>query len=117
MHTWRDHVVSCRSPDLIVEVSHPLVVTQHGETFVKVADFLASVHPIIMMSHHKSHVTPCRAMQVGSPTALADDALRERLLKGAEEEHGRSIYIATGALWGAHDIQKMADIGTLKVKN
>lgn len=53
--------------------------------------------------------------QVGSPTALADDALREKL---AQEAKGSShcLYIATGALWGALDIQKMADIGTLQVR-
>lgn len=52
--------------------------------------------------------------QVGSPTALADDALHEKLAQEAKlNKH--CLYIATGALWGALDIQKMADVGTLQV--
>ncbi len=52
---------------------------------------------------------------MGSPTALADDAVLQELLQETKGPQGRCIYVATGALWGALDIQKMADIGTLKV--
>ena len=50
---------------------------------------------------------------MGSPTALAEDSVREALIEGAKGKHG--LYITAGALWGAVDIQKMADRGTLKV--
>lgn len=50
---------------------------------------------------------------MGSPTTLADDAVREELVEEASQSHG--LYVAAGALWGAQDIQKMADGGTLKV--
>lgn len=52
-------------------------------------------------------------MQVGSPTALAEEAVRKKLLQEARDSHG--LYVAAGALWGAQDIQKMADRETLKV--
>ena len=50
---------------------------------------------------------------MGSPTALAEDSVREALIEGAKGEHG--LFVAAGALWGAVDIQRMADRGTLKV--
>jgi predicted dinucleotide-utilizing enzyme len=53
-------------------------------------------------------------MQVGSPTALAEDMLRERLAQEAKVSK-HCLFVATGALWGALDIQKMADAGTLQV--
>ena len=52
--------------------------------------------------------------QIGSPTALADESLLRALLESSDKsKHG--LHVATGALWGASDIQKMADQGTLKV--
>ncbi len=52
-------------------------------------------------------------MQVGSPTALSDDTTNSELVEEAKRSHG--LYVASGALWGAQDIQKMADRGSLKV--
>lgn len=52
--------------------------------------------------------------KVGSPTALADQQVEDSLRKAANI-HG--LYIPAGALWGGHDIQKMADRGTLKVSD
>lgn len=78
-----------RSPDLIVEVSHPSIVAQYGLRFLRTADFM-----------------------IGSPTALADRELSTTLTEEARHSHG--LYVAVGALWGAQDIQKMADGGTLK---
>ncbi|XP_071789928.1 aspartate dehydrogenase domain-containing protein-like [Asterias amurensis] len=77
-----------RKPDLIVEVAHPLISSQYGEAFLAVADYM-----------------------VGSPTALADQEVEDKL-KEAAKHHG--LYIPSGAFWGANDIQKMADRGTLQ---
>lgn len=51
---------------------------------------------------------------VGSPTALAQQKT-EDTLRAAATTHG--LYIPSGALWGAQDILKMADRGTLKVNS
>lgn len=77
-----------RNPDLIVEVAHPSISAQYGQLFLETADYM-----------------------VGSPTALADQQVEDSLRKAANI-HG--LYIPAGALWGGHDIQKMADRGTLK---
>uniref|UniRef100_A0A4W3GJ05 Aspartate dehydrogenase domain containing n=1 Tax=Callorhinchus milii TaxID=7868 RepID=A0A4W3GJ05_CALMI len=49
----------------------------------------------------------------GSPTAFADPET-DRRCRRASAQHGHTLYIPSGALWGASDIQKMADRGTLK---
>lgn len=99
---------SYRSPDLIVEVSHPSIVAQYGLRFLRTADFMVS-------KLQSSHVTvfSLLTLQIGSPTALADRELSTTLTEEARHSHG--LYVAVGALWGAQDIQKMADGGTLKV--
>ena len=51
-------------------------------------------------------------MQIGSPTILADPAVEKEICL-TSYPHG--VYIPVGAMWGAHDIRKMADMGTLKV--
>ncbi len=53
---------------------------------------------------------------MGSPTALADESLQRMLLEESER-CGHGLYIAAGALWGATDIKKMADRGTLRVRD
>ena len=50
-------------------------------------------------------------MQIGSPTILADPAVEKKIC--LTYPHG--VYIPVGAMWGAQDIRKMADMGTLKV--
>lgn len=87
-----EHLEQCpeRKPDLIVEVSHPLVVQQFGELFLKTCDFM-----------------------LGSPTALADPDI-EQTLYGAVEQYGHGLYVPSGALWGGEDIRKMAERGSLK---
>lgn len=76
------------SPDLIVEVSHPVISEKYGPMFLNTADYL-----------------------VGSPTALASQPV-EDALRAAATSHG--LYVPAGAFWGAEDILKMADRGTLK---
>ena len=51
--------------------------------------------------------------QIGSPTALSDPVILQTIKTAANSYNG--VYIAIGALWGGHDIQRMADRGTLKV--
>jgi len=49
---------------------------------------------------------------VGSPTAFADGDFHEDV-KQAVKEGGRRVYVPSGALWGAEDIQKMGQRGTI----
>ncbi|XP_072341660.1 aspartate dehydrogenase domain-containing protein isoform X2 [Scyliorhinus torazame] len=79
-----------RCADLIVEVAHPQIIKDYGEEFLKHADCM-----------------------VGSPTAFADQEVDTRCREAARR-YGHTLYIPSGALWGALDIQKMANRGTLK---
>ena len=64
---------------------------QFAETFLSTCDFMC-----------------------GSPTALADKDLEDRIKKSVEKS-GNGFYVPSGAFWGGEDIRKMADRGTLKV--
>ncbi|WP_182911813.1 aspartate dehydrogenase domain-containing protein [Sphingomonas cavernae] len=64
------------APDLVVEVAGPEVSARHGEALLGIADYM----PL-------------------SLTALADDALRARLVRSARLS-GRSLFVAHGALVG-----------------
>ncbi|XP_070572511.1 aspartate dehydrogenase domain-containing protein-like [Ptychodera flava] len=77
-----------RNADLIVEVAHPSISAQYGEAFLQYADYM-----------------------VGSPTALANQDVEDKL-RAAAKNHG--MYIPIGAFWGGEDIQKMANRGTLQ---
>ncbi|XP_039632009.1 putative L-aspartate dehydrogenase [Polypterus senegalus] len=79
-----------RKAHLIVEVSHPQIAQDYGELFLRHADFM-----------------------IGSPTALADSKL-EITLRNTAFNYEHTLYVPSGAFWGGEDIQKMADIGTLK---
>ncbi|XP_067033612.1 aspartate dehydrogenase domain-containing protein-like [Acropora muricata] len=84
------HSFAERTPDLIIEVAHPSITADYGETFLDVADYM-----------------------IGSPTAFANLDVENKLRKKASSgRHG--IYIPSGALWGGPDIKKMADRGTLQ---
>jgi len=75
------------SPDIIVEVAHPDITHKYGDTFLQVCDFM-----------------------IGSPTALADRTLEDKLRRAASA-HG--LYVPCGALWGGEDIRRMAERGSL----
>jgi len=77
-----------READLIVEVCHPQIIVDWGERFLQHADLL-----------------------IGSPTSLADADLESRIRKAASHSFG--VFIPSGALWGADDIEKMGSRGTL----
>ncbi|CAF1213985.1 unnamed protein product [Rotaria sp. Silwood1] len=74
-----------RLPDLVVEVAHPDVIRTYGEQILDVCDLF-----------------------IGSPTALAYAPLEARLRKKSMET-GQTIYIGSGAFWGAEDIVKMSE--------
>ena len=97
-----------RNADLIVEVAHPDITRDFGRKFL----------------HHAAYLC-------GSPTAFANDtceAIVNDLMtqqRAGKDTSGDSkdgeatmiqhaMYIPSGALWGAKDIQKMANRGTLK---
>ena len=75
--------------DVIAEVSHPDIAKEFGVKILEHADLF-----------------------IGSPTALADESFEANLQEAASGTHG--VYIPSGALWGADDIQKMANLGTLR---
>ena len=79
-------------PDIIVEVCHPDIGRQHGARFLQLCDFY-----------------------MGSPTAFADGETEASLRAAAASNGGgHGLYVPAGALWGASDIARMADRGTLK---
>ena len=103
--------------DLIVEVAHPDITLTHGRAFMEEADYL-----------------------VGSPTTFANEACEAiaKELLWQQQQHGvaagegegkeggdakrakteaafkHSLYVPSGAFWGAQDILKMANRGTLR---
>uniref|UniRef100_A0A4W6BR44 Aspartate dehydrogenase domain-containing protein n=1 Tax=Lates calcarifer TaxID=8187 RepID=A0A4W6BR44_LATCA len=79
-----------RRCDVIVEVCHPQIVKEFGLRFLSQSHFM-----------------------VGSPSALSDPDLNQRLRQAAQQ-HGRTLYVPSGALWGGQDIQRMNDSGSLK---
>ncbi|XP_068680418.1 aspartate dehydrogenase domain-containing protein-like [Montipora foliosa] len=85
------HCFKERTPELIIEVAHPSITAEYGESFLDVADYM-----------------------IGSPTAFANSDVENKLRKKASSgRHG--IYIPSGALWGGSDIKKMADRETLQL--
>eukprot|EP00053_Salpingoeca_punica_P020527 m.211812 g.211812 ORF g.211812 m.211812 type:complete len:290 (+) comp18969_c0_seq1:337-1206(+) len=80
-----------RNADLIIEVAHPCISKQYGARFLAAADYM-----------------------VGSPTALADQAVEASLRAAAANSLGHGLYVPSGAFWGADDIQRMSERGTLK---
>ncbi|XP_051988073.1 aspartate dehydrogenase domain-containing protein [Xyrauchen texanus] len=82
--------ITQRDTDVIVEVCHPQIVKEFGVRFLSHAHFL-----------------------IGSPSALSDPQL-EQELRTAAKQHGKTLYVPSGALWGGQDIQRMNDNGTLR---
>jgi len=84
-----------RGVDLIVEVAHSTITATMGSTFLSKANYM-----------------------VGSPTCFSDKniegSIRAQLAVNLENNVEYGAFIPAGALWGANDIQKMADRGSLK---
>ena len=77
--------------DLIVEAAHPNVSKEYGTRILDSADYM-----------------------IASTTTFADVDTEKRLNDAADNNKaGHGIYLASGALWGALDIQKMSDSGKL----
>jgi predicted dinucleotide-utilizing enzyme len=83
--------LSGSAPDLIIEVAHPAITEAYGAALLKVSDVL-----------------------FGSPTAFASAPL-EAELRAIANAGPHTLWVPAGALWGALDIQKMADRGSLHV--
>ncbi|CAG0925019.1 unnamed protein product [Notodromas monacha] len=75
---------------LVVEVAHPDVTRVIGGSVIK---------------------SGCNYF-IGSPSVLADESVM-RDLESASAQSGAKVYVPCGAFWGANDIGKMADLGTL----
>ncbi|CAI5445981.1 unnamed protein product [Caenorhabditis angaria] len=76
--------------DLVIEVAHPKIIHDYGQLILENCDLF-----------------------IGSPTCLADQKLFDNL-KSVGTKFNRKILVPSGAFWGANDIQKMAEVGTLK---
>ena len=74
--------------DLIVEVAHPKIVHKFGAKILEHCDLM-----------------------IGSPTGLSNADTLEAITRAAS---AHACYIPSGAMWGAEDIRKMADLGTLQ---
>ncbi|KAF0977265.1 hypothetical protein FDP41_003918 [Naegleria fowleri] len=80
-----------KKPNIIVEVAHPDIIVEYGKKFLSYCDLF-----------------------VGSPTAFADEKCESEIRQVLSSNTTNGCYVASGALWGAFDIQKMALIGALK---
>jgi aspartate dehydrogenase len=79
-----------RGADVVVEVAHPKVAAQIGAAIMAGgADFV-----------------------IGSPTALADPDC-EKSLRAAASKGPGALYVPAGALWGASDLQALANRGSM----
>lgn len=77
--------------DIIIEVAHPIISENYGVKFLENgSDYM-----------------------IGSPTALADENLCDKLLE-ASLKYQKRILVPCGAFWGAADIIKMSNKNTLK---
>ena len=81
-----------KGADLIVEVAHASISAKYGPAFLEHADYMPA-----------------------SITAFVDDEV-ERACRDAAESPANDfgLYIPSGALWGARDIQKMDERGSLR---
>lgn len=77
------------TPDLIVEVCHPDVLSAWGARLLRVCD-----------------------VYVGSPTALADVGT-EAALRSAAAAGPHGLYVPAGALWGSSDLARLSARGAL----
>mmetsp|Transcript_3563 Transcript_3563/g.13639 ORF Transcript_3563/g.13639 Transcript_3563/m.13639 type:complete len:276 (-) Transcript_3563:1441-2268(-) len=72
--------------NLIIEVAHPLVTKQNIHAILQECDFIC-----------------------GSPTVFAEMNMQD--IVNNDSKYG--LYVPVGAMWGANDIQKMHQVGSL----
>lgn len=78
------------SPDIVVEVAHPVITEMYGLLILKSANYFC-----------------------GSPTCFANHDLEISLPTATRSQNGHALFVPAGALWGSLDIQKMALDGSL----
>ena len=102
-----------------MEVAHPKIT---NEVLLKILCNLPnrSAFGIILKKETTFQFGPlfleCCDFMIGSPTALANAEVESKLRSTAMTS-GNGLYVPSGAFWGGEDVRKMADRGTLKVKN
>ena len=79
-----------RSPDLIVEVAHPIITQKWGQQFLEYCDYMA-----------------------GSPTAFADLETECSMRATAAISNGHGLYVPRGALPGLDEVLRMKASGKL----
>lgn len=94
--------------DLIVEVCHPTIVHQYGLFFLDHSNLMVST-PIELIVN----IGMICLEQIGTPTSLADQEFYDKLTNKIAESKFR-VLVARGALWGANDIQLMAQRNQLQ---
>ncbi|KAI1712985.1 putative L-aspartate dehydrogenase [Ditylenchus destructor] len=85
------NALSLADIDLVIEVAHPDIIHKYAPLILDHADLF-----------------------IGSPTSLAHKPTYDAVQKKLKDNRTRSIFVPSGALWGANDIQKMANMGILK---
>ena len=79
-----------RRPDLIVEVADPKISERFAADWLRHCDYM-----------------------IGSPSGMASKGMEQMIAAANSNSGNHGLYIPSGALWGAADIQKMADRNTL----
>lgn len=105
-----------------MEVAHPKIIQESGAQILRYASLLVSpAQPASAPPHPKvgspltsapPHLHP---PQVGSPSALADQATEQQLLE-ASHRWNHTVFVARGALWGTEDITRLDAAGGLQVR-
>lgn len=100
-----------RNADLIVEVAHPDITLTYGRAFMEHADYLVGSPTAFANEACESIVQDMMKQEEGGGAASAGAGGEAKEEAAKRFEH--ALYIPSGALWGAKDIQKMANRGTL----
>jgi len=102
-----------RSPAALERVPPELRLDSLDDVVGAGADIVVEVcHPDVTRDYAGSVLQAGKAFLVGSPTALADLDTESKLRSAAAVGDGRGnggLYIPVGALWGAADLQAMAN--------
>jgi aspartate dehydrogenase len=77
-------------PDMIIEVAHPDITRRYGELLVQHSDYF-----------------------VGSPSVLVAEPELSARLEQAARASRHTIFVPIGALWGAHDIRRLAALNSI----
>lgn len=106
-----------------MEVAHPKIIHESGAQILRHANLLVSPapsasappHPKVGSTHPDLSPSHLHLPQVGSPSALADQATEQQLLE-ASHRWDHAVFVARGALWGTEDISRLDAAGGLQVR-